>query len=225
MSRLKKIINFFSETVEVEDERDEEKERLKKELMEESKKYEKKEQATQPNKDLEAVPKQVLFVDEDFVRKQNEPVEKEKFTDAPKYNTDTPKFKPSNYISPVHGLIKEAEKVEVKEHEVKTTSESDYSIIREKILKDASKSSTIEQKDELEDSSSFKIFKTSEIINISKRVQIDESEIYDENTSIEDAYSNAEEDNYVDVKSFNAKREEQSDLFDLLDELKEEDNE
>ncbi len=221
MSILKKIVDLFSEEVENE-KKDEEREKLQQELLEESKKYQNITPRVEQPKELEEVQKQVLFVDEDFERREKV-VEKQQtpaFT-SNKYVSDEPKFKPSNYISPVHGLIKEAEDFEVQELEEKTTSESDYSKIRERVFNDKST-----EKNNFEDSENFKIFKTSEIINIKKRIQVDESEVYDANTSIEDAYGNATNDSYVDTKSLsNHESKPDSDLFNLLDDLKEDKNE
>ncbi len=226
MSILKKIVDLFSEEVEADDDKTDEREKLKKELLEESKKYKEISKPVEVESNLEEVNKQVLFVDEDFERKEkkSEPkpeVKSESAFNKTKYISEEPKFKPSSYISPVHGLIKEAEEIEVQEHEEKTVSESDYAKIRERVFNDGK-----QNVDELDDSANFKIFKTSEIINIKRRIQVDEDEIYDETTSIEDAYAHASDDNYVDTKNFNnGQAPSQSDLFNLLDELKEENNE
>ncbi len=225
MSILKKIVDLFSE-VEEDDVRDTEKEKLKKELLEESKKYRKTNNSIETESNLEEVQKQVLFVDEDFERKESKvevkpETSKENGFAKSKYVSEQPKFKPSSYISPVHGLIKEAEEIEVQEHEEKTVSESDYAKIRERVFSDSK-----QVENSFDDSANFKIFKTSEIINIKRRIQVDEEEVYDENTSIEDAYQNANEESYVDTKNFNnGQATSQSDLFNLLDELKEEENE
>lgn len=229
MSRLKKILDFFSD--EVEDENSE-KQILKKELEEESKKYNDKSDKEPEQEEVkpiekEQIKKQVLFMDEDFQRtteKKQESVEK-----PVKYVSDEPKFKPSSFISPVHGLLKNAEEVPEYETEKKTKSESDYAKIRERAFEKGSEDNDeVEERDieeevqALEDNASFKIFKTSEIVNLQKRIQIDDSASYDENTSLEDAYKYAKDNQYIDTKNFQD-QDKQHNLFDLLDDFKEED--
>ncbi|MFV0424859.1 MAG: hypothetical protein ACK5K7_04775 [Bacilli bacterium] len=221
MRVLDKIVNFFTyEEDDKEIEKEKEKSDLKKELMEERKKYAKKEKFDtkniSPEEAIEPVKKQVMFVDETFERKEKsvEHVEAK----APRYtDMNEKKFKPSSYISPVHGLLKEAEEVEEYKTEMKTISESDYSKIRDKVFGNSVFA------DEIEEDKEQKFFATSEIIDLQKRMQIDSEQVMDKDLTVDEAYKRAEfEGAEINSKTFTEGEEENPQyLFDLLDELKE----
>ncbi len=248
MSVLKKVVNFFTE------EETEEKEVLKKELMEERKKYVKKEE---PKLDIEENPiiqepvkKQVLFMDETFEKKDRK-IESSK--QPVKYNdVEDRKFKPTSYISPVHGLIKSAEDVPEYNHESKTKSESDYVKIRKKVFGNevfedelGNEKTTVEPKvikssevteteetnqvlneDDMkifktgefefsEKERQFKIFETKEIVDLKKRLQVDENGV-EQDITLDEAYDS---DSDIDAKTVVNNEESTGYLFDLLDEL------
>lgn len=227
MKMINKLVNFFTyEDDGSEDEKekkDSEKINLKKELMEERKKYAKQEKfddtVISTEEAIEPVKKQVMFVDETFERKEKV-VEEQNPIQAPKYTElNEKKFKPTSYISPVHGLIKEAEPVEVYETETKTISESDYSKIRDKAFGNAV---FLQEEDEEEKENEAKFFATSEIIDLQKRMQIDNDHVLDKDLTVDEAYKRAEGEGIeVNSKAFTEVEEDPQYLFDLLDELKE----
>ncbi len=220
MKILDKVLSFFTYEEENENYIEKEKLSLKKELMEERKKYAKKEieEPVVTEEVLEPVKKQVMFVDEAFKREEKVKVQEPQPTNpAPKYtDANEKKFKPSSYISPVHGLLKKADEVEEYKSEVKTKSESDYSKIRDK----AFGSST----EEIEEDSKF--FETSEIVDLQKRMQVDGEKSLDKNLTIDEACERAQTDGEViNNKTFTEPEENPQYVFDLLDELKEDSNE
>ncbi len=226
MKMINKLLNFFTyeDGDEEEIKKDSEKINLKKELMEERKKYAKQEKfdetVVSKEEAIEPVKKQVMFVDETFERK-GKVVEEQPPVQAPKYTElNEKKFRPTSYISPVHGLLKEAEEVEVYETETKTVSESDYSKIRDKAFGNA-----VFEQEEDEKENQAKFFETSEIIDLQKRMQIDNDHVLDKDLTVDEACRRAEgEGVLVNNKVFTEGEENPQYLFDLLDELKEESN-
>lgn len=225
MSIMKKLYNFFTEE-EVEDEEIKE---LKQELIEESKKYSETSKKSLELEEFETeikepVSKQVLFVDEVFERKEKR-VDNTEDKKSVKYNDlGERKFKASSYISPVHGLIKGAEEVPQFEHESKTKSERDYVKIRKKAFGIELEDRDEDPVDDAIEDTDFKLFKTSEIVDIKKRLQVDDAEPMAKDFTLDEAY-NAKTD--IDSKLLNSNKHEAIDedkpgyLFDLLDELEE----
>lgn len=228
MKILDKLVNFFTYEEDENETRknnakETEKSSLKRELMEERKKYAKAEKfdtkEISSKERLEPVKKQVMFVDETFDRQEKPATSEQVFTPAPKYtDTNEKKFKPTSYISPVHGLIKEAEEVVEFETQAKTTSESDYAKIRDKAFGNAVFSDEIEEIEK----GDAKFFATNEIIDLQKRMQIDNSQVIDKDLSVEEAAKRAEQTGEsINSKTFTEQDENPQYLFDLLDELKE----
>lgn len=232
MKIVNKLVEFFTYDEDVQEEKqEEEKSNLNKELMEERKMYANKQREETEKKIihepvLEPVKKQVMFVDETFDRKEKGLQIENTVVQAPKYtDINEKKFKPSSYISPVHGLIKEAEEVEEYIEEVKTTRESDYSKIRSKAFGNAvfdeKQLSAIEEVEKEIEDHSAKIFQTSEIIDLQKRMQVDSDKTIDKNLTVDDAYELAQGGEVINNKTFTEGEENPQYLFDLLDELNE----
>ncbi|MFV0498745.1 MAG: hypothetical protein ACK5NF_01760 [Bacilli bacterium] len=219
MSIFNKILDFFTEDVddEIELEKETEKKNLNKELMEERKKYNKKSIDSKSILEVEKeVPekKQVLFFDKDFERKEN-PVQPQEESSLKYKDTSNKKFKPSSYISPVHGLLKEADDVVEFKSETKTISESDYSVIRKRVF------GNDVFLDELVEDNDSKLFATEEIIDLHKRMQIDNEPALDKNLTVEEAYEIAAKENVkINSKTYTESDESSQYMFDLLNELK-----
>ncbi len=215
---IDKLKNFFFDG-----EEDQEKEKLKKEIIDESKKYnQNSDKKAESEIVLKPVEKQVLFVDEDFepkVQKTNKVSEKKEV-----YNDVTEKkFKPSRHISPIHGLVKEADEVKETVLGSKTVSESDYAKIRDKAypteVEDENVESDITITKDHTNSKNFKIFKTSEIVDLKTRIQVENESSIDKNTSLDDAYEKSQNDETFDSNTLKNDDTTTQDLFDLLDEL------
>ncbi len=215
---IDKIKNFFFEA-------DSEKETLEKELKEETKKYEKKRE-TESKIVLNPVEKQVLFVDEEFENTQpiQKPQDNTKKSEV--YNDVTEnKFRPTKFISPIHGLLKEPEEAKKVELGSKTIAESDYAKIRNKAFPGDSDDIQEVNDDDVKvvsdhtNSKHFKIFKTSEIVDLKSRIQVENDSSIDANMSIDEAYDKSENNEVFDSNTLKEKVEDTQDLFDLLDEL------
>ncbi len=166
----------------------------------------------------------MLFVDEEF-----EPKKEKEVVDTPSkgavYNGVTEnKFRPTKFISPIHGLLKEPEEAKEVELGSKTVSESDYAKIRDKAFPDKPEE-PIEDEEEVNvvsdhtNSKHFKIFKTSEIVDLKSRIQVENDSSIDASTSIDDAYVKSENNEVFDSNTLKENVADTQDLFDLLDEL------
>ncbi len=148
---------------------------------------------------------------------------------ASAYSSNSEKrFKPKPFISPVYGDLgkKEEEPVEVIENFEEEETRPDFEEIRNKgFVNVSSVTVTTPPKSEQKDTSESKkksdsaIFDTKEIVNLKKRLQIDDEpgRVSDENVTMEEAY--ASEDVEYDIYKIKekAKAEKEGRKMNLLD--------
>lgn len=146
------------------------------------------------------------------------------------------KFKPRPFISPVHGVINEEIEDPVQidlEEEVYEEKKMDYEQIRERAFgsgKSVMVTDSVEVKDFVESTSSEEsiLFKTQEIVNIKKRMQVDTqpSRVIDDNLTLDEAFNAVNgEDVELDINKVRENEQNRKmSLLDLLDDLGE-DNE
>ncbi len=158
----------------------------------------------------------VMFVDDVF--------DKPKPKNDAYPSTSEKRFKPRPFISPVHGVLDEQEPVPVKEEKVEDEAKVDYAEIRTKAFENVNSVTPTSTPKKEKGQERTPLFETSEIVNLKKRLQIDDEpgRISDENVSLEEAYRNSEEDVEYDIYKIKKKANKKERKLNLLDLLEDE---